>query len=232
MRILAGLIAVGLALSGCATTSSSPQAASGELYTGTIWNWDEQTNVVTMRRGPETIRIKVTPDQLVGMQLHQTRTVRGTPAGPAEIERVMQPPPANYAVVPKGTSDTAEVSGKLVTVDPNGTVSISSARGTMRVWVASPSAPTLKAGNDVKLRVAVQPVDIVPRAGGTQEPPKVTVQQEPGEYAVVVGKVTQVDPNGRLVVESPRGPIEVTVTNASQFKVGDMVQVSTSVHPS
>ena len=230
MRILAGLIAVGLALSGCATTSS--QTASGELYTGEIWTWDEQTNVVTMRRGPEDIRIKVTPDQLVGLQLHTIRTLRGTPAGPAEIERVMQPPPANYAVVPKGTSDTAEVTGKLVTVDPNGTVSISSSRGTMRVWVASPDAPALKAGNDVKLRVAVQPVDIVPRAGGTQAAPAVNVQQEPGEYAVIVGKVTQVDPSGRITVESPRGPVEVSVTNASQFKVGDMVQVSTSVHPS
>ena len=231
MRILAGLIAVGLALSGCASKSSTTTAA-GEPFTGEIGTWSEEQGTITLRRAAETIRVKVNPDQFVGLQLHQIRTIRGTLAPPAEIERVMQPPPANYAVVPRGTSQTAEVSGKLVTVDPNGTVSISSARGPMRVWVASPDAPTLKAGNDVKLRVAVQPVDIVPRAGGTQEPPKVTVQNEPGDYAVVVGKVTQVDPNGRITVESPRGPVEVSVTNASQFKVGDMVQVSTSVHPS
>jgi hypothetical protein len=230
MRILAGLIAVGLALSGCAKSTSS--TASGQPFTGEIWTWSEQQNVVTLRQGPQIVRVKVEPDQLVGLQLHQVRTIRGTLAPPMEIERVMQPPPANYSVVPRGASDRAEVTGKLVTVDPNGTVSISSSRGTMRVWVASPNVPSLKAGNDVKLRVAVQPVDIVPRAGGTQEPPTVAVQQEPGDYAVVVGKVTQVDPSGRITVESPRGPVQVSVTNASQFKVGDMVQVSTSVHPS
>jgi hypothetical protein len=232
MRTLAALIIAGLALGACSTATPTASAPGTQTFTGLIWTWDEQDRTITMQRAEETIRVNVTPDQFVGLQLHQIRTIRGTLAPPKEIERVMLPAPTNYAVVPKGTSDTTELTGKLVTVDANGIAAITSARGPMRVWVAEPNAPRFTVGNDFKLRVVVQPVDIVPREGARPDAPPVALAADPGDYATVVGKVMRVDPSGKLVVESPRGPIEVWVQNASRYKVGDMVQIQTSVHPS
>src|SRR4051812_16013146 len=64
-----------------ATQPTGPPAA-GPAYTGEVWTWDEQDSTVTLRRGAENIRVKVTPDQLRGLELHQKATVRGELAPP------------------------------------------------------------------------------------------------------------------------------------------------------
>jgi hypothetical protein len=53
----------------------------------------------------------------------------------------------------------------------------------------------------------------------------------PGDHAVVTGRVIGINPGGVLVVESPTGPIQVVSADASRYKVGDAVQVRTSVRP-
>jgi hypothetical protein len=218
-------------LAGCAaqqSTAPRPSAAQN-TYTGEVWTWDEQASTVTLRQGERTVRVKVTPDQLVGLRLYQIVTVRGAPA-PAEIERVALPP---GTFVPRGAADEAEVTGTVAAVDPAGTVSIASPRGLLSVWVSG-STP-FRAGEPVRVRVRVQPLELVAAQGGeAAKTPEVaaSVATEPGEYAVVRGPLKAVDPAGRLTVESPRGPINVWVPDAQRYRVGDAVEVRTSVHPS
>ena len=81
----------------------------------------------------------------------------------------------------------------------------------------------------------VQPLDLVPARPGQAVPvavePSASAPTEPGDYAVVVGRVLTVDLSGRLTVDSSRGPINVLVPNAARYRVNDMVEVRTSVHP-
>ncbi|MGH7279228.1 MAG: hypothetical protein ACREJG_11145, partial [Candidatus Rokuibacteriota bacterium] len=101
------------------------------------------------------------------------------------------------------------------------------------VWVASPDAGRYQAGGEVRVRVAVQSVDLVPADGARSSAPAVpAVSGEPGDYAVVTGAVVKADPAGTLTVESPRGPISVWVPAAARYRVGESVQIRTSVHPS
>jgi hypothetical protein len=53
----------------------------------------------------------------------------------------------------------------------------------------------------------------------------------PGDQAVVVGRILNVNPTGTLTIESPRGPVTVWVPDANAFKIGDFVQVQTVVQP-
>ena len=92
----------------------------------------------------------------------------------------------------------------------------------------------------MRVRMRDQPLDVVLITPG--EPavvatapatidPAVSPRTEPGDYAVVIGRVLAVDPSGRLTVESPRGPVTVRVPNVTRYKVGDTVELRTSVHP-
>jgi hypothetical protein len=46
-----------------------------------------------------------------------------------------------------------------------------------------------------------------------------------------MGRVLAIDPSGSLTIESARGPVTVRVPNVTRYKVGDTVEVRTSVHP-
>ncbi|OLC32252.1 MAG: hypothetical protein AUH81_16555 [Candidatus Rokubacteria bacterium 13_1_40CM_4_69_5] len=218
-------------LAGCAAQqppAPGPSAAQN-TYTGEVWTWDEQASTVTLRQGARTVRVKVTPEQLVGLRLYQIVTVRGEPA-PAEIERVTLPP---GTFVPRGAADEAEATGTVDAIDPAGTVSITSPRGPVAVWVSG-STP-FRAGEAVRVRIHVQPLELVPaKQGEAAKTPEIaaSVATEPGDYAVVRGPIKAVDPAGRLTVESPRGPITVWVPDTQRYHVGDAVEVRTSVHPS
>jgi hypothetical protein len=217
-----------LALAGCASTTAPPGTTT---FTGEVWNWDKQANTVTLRRsGGETVRVKVTPDQFIGLQLYQNATIRGTLAGPAEIPTV-QVPLGN--LVPRGPADELEVTGKVAKVDPAGKAAIDSQKGPVEVWVATPTT-AVRAGEDVRVKMHVQALQPVPlRAGdpppAAQAPPTAAVGPQPGDYATVRGTITAVDPAGRLTIESPRGPIQVWVPNAGRYKVNEFVEVRTAV---
>jgi hypothetical protein len=222
---------VALMLAACAGTAP-PAPATGQTFTGEVWGWNQQTNIVTLRQGGNTIHVKATPDQIAGLRLHQVVTVRGE-LTPSDIERTIIPP---GRLVVRGAAASAETTGKVTRINPSGTVAIDSARGPVTVWIATPGAQPFQAGEQVRVRLQVQPLEQLPPAPGDVGPPAMTEPpappgSEPGEYAVVRGQVTAVDPAGRLTVDSTRGPVAVWLPAGTTLRVGDWVDVQTSVHP-
>jgi hypothetical protein len=229
MRIISTLLLVA-ALAGCATTTSTPTTPSGTAFRGEVWTFDRQTSTVTLRQGDQFVRVKVTPDQINRLELHQTATVYGEVAPPADIERVASAP---GTLVPRGQPDQTEATGKVTSTDPAGKATIDSPRGPLTVWTGVPPATPLNAGDEVRVRMRVQPLTVVASGAGAPPPgsePSMSVTTEPGEYATLTGRVTSVDSNGRLTLESIRGPVTVTVTNAANYRAGDWVEVRTSLH--
>jgi hypothetical protein len=231
MRTPARSLLIALVLTGCAAVppAASPPLPGQQEFTGEVWTWDEQASTVTLRQGTKTVRIQVAPEDLRGLRLHEVVTVYGVVA-PGTIEQVLLPP---GRLVPRGPVDRAEMPGVVAAVDSGGTVTVNATPGTLRVWLAEPGTSPYKDGQRVLVRVGVQPLEIVPAKQGEPPPtaPAPAVGREPGEYAVVQGRVTGVDGIGSLTVESPRGPVTVWVPGGSRYRVGDWVEVRTSVHP-
>jgi hypothetical protein len=217
-------IAIALMLAACAT---APPAPPTEPFTGEVWGWDQQANIVALRQGGDVIHVKVTPDQVAGLRLHETVTVRGELTTTA-IERTI--------LVPRGAAASAETTGKVTRVDPAGTVAIDSGQGPLSVWIGTPGAQPFATGDAVRVRLQVQPLEQASPPPGDVSPaamagPPVPSASEPGEYAVVRGRVTSVEPAGSLTVESLRGPVIVWLPAGTTLRVGDWVTVQTSVHP-
>ena len=101
----------------------------------------------------------------------------------------------------------------------------------MHVWAASGAEQRFQPGAKVKVEMAVQPVDMVPAGAGATVDPAAspTTPSQPGDHAVVTGRIMGVATNGTLVVESPTGPVQVWVTDSSKYRVEQPVQVRTSV---
>jgi hypothetical protein len=217
-------------LAGCAAPRAATEPPTATAFTGEVWTWDRPAGTITLRQsGGQIIRVKVTPDQFFGLQLHQIVTIRGELAGPAEIERVMLPP---GILVPRGAADEMEVTGTVARLDPAGKAAITSARGPLEVWVATP-ATALRPGEEVRVRMQVQAFQVLPVRPGEVAPPvpppAPAIGSQPGDYAAVRGPLRAVDPAGRLTVDSPRGPIQVLVPRAERYAVGEFVEVRTVV---
>ncbi len=229
MRSILGLLTVVLILAGCASTA--PSAAGTSAFTGEVWTWDEQAGIITLRQGGQTIRVKAAPDQFRGLDLHSMRTVYGVLAGPAEIQTTMTPPVPLMAV---GAPDEMNVNGRVTSIDPVGKVTIDTERGAVEVWVAQATSSVVKVGDQAVVKMRVQPMAPAPPGhspASTTLDPAASPTSEPGEYAVVRGRLLEVDPSGRLTVESPRGPITVRVPPSGRYQTGTTVEVHTSVHP-
>lgn len=224
-------VALSLAAAGCASQSASRPSA-GTAYTGQVWTWDENESTVTLRRGTEDIRLKVTPDQLRGLQLHQTATLRGEPAPPMEIPRIITPAMPVRAV-PRGPVDQQVVSGVVTAADPRGRLSIDSERGPLHVWAAPGAEQRFQSGAKVRVEMAVQPVDMVPIGAGaptrTDPAASPSPSAEPGDYAIVTGRIMGVAKSGTLVVESPTGPVQVWVPDSTKYRVEQPIQIRTHV---
>jgi hypothetical protein len=236
MRALTVLaLALSLLVTGCATQSASRAQAPGTTYTGEVWTWDENESTVTLRRGIEDIRVKVTPDQIRGLQLHQTATLRGEAAPPMEIPRIITPAMPVRAM-PRGPVDRQVVNGIVTAADPRGRLSIQSERGPLHVWAASGAEQRFQPGAKVKVEISVQPVDMVPAGPGSPvrapSDPAVSPSAppgQPGDYAVVTGRIMGIARNGMLVVESPTGPVQVWVVDSTKYRVEQPVQIRTLV---
>ncbi len=233
------VVVAGLA-AGCAhTTASSPAAlAQSSAYSGEVWTWDSDTNVVTLRQGVHTVRVLVTPDQIQSLRLHENATVHGVQVGPAEITQVIVPSPP-MAAVPHGPASHAAMSGTVSAVNPTNVVSIDSQHGHVVVWGARDAASRFAPGTAVQVDVTVQRMDLVPEAtqaaaGATPSAsPQVPASTEPGDQAVVVGRVLASDPAaGTVTVDSPRGPITVWIPDAAAYPAGTTVRVTTSIRSS
>jgi hypothetical protein len=231
MRSILGWLTVALILTGCAGATASDSAQSTTLFTGEVWTWDEQSGIVTLRQGGQFLRVKAAPDQLKGLSLHATQTVRGVLAGPAEIQTFLTPP---VPLMASGVADEMDANGTVASIDPAGKMTIDTQRGPVEVWVAQPTAPVVKVGESVRVKMRVQ--EMIPAPPGyastpTALEPAASPTSEPGEYAVVRGRLLAVGPSGRLTIESPRGPITVLVPATAHYQLGNTVEVHTSVHP-
>jgi hypothetical protein len=244
MKKLVGLLASVVVAASCAVSQTAsaqaPPAAPSNfgqqpaptptnVYRGEVWTWDEREGWVTLRQGNQDLRVKVSPDQFVGLQLHQITTLRGELAPPSELVTVV--PVGPVAFVPTGSEgETIAVTGKVTAVDPNGKITVQTDRGPVEVWIAAGSP--YKAGDTVNISSTVRSVKVVSAASApASAEPSAAVATEPGDHAVVTGRIVTRDANGRLAVESPRGLVQVWVQPADveRFRVGDFVQVRTRV---
>jgi hypothetical protein len=248
MKPLVGLLVSIVVAAGCAApqTASAPPASPAapsnfaqtpagpqpNVFRGEVWTWDEREGTVTLRQGNDDVRIKVSPDQFVGLQLHQMATVRGELAPAKELVTVVPPGPTTF--VPTGPEGEATVvTGRVTAVDPQGKITVQSDRGPVDVWIAAGSP--YKVGDTVQVSTSVRNVQVMSAAAApASAQPAAAVATEPGDHAVVTGRILASDASGRLTVESPRGPIQVWVSPAdlNRFKVGDFVQVRTRVRQS
>ena len=226
------IIAAAAVGAGCATTSATPP---GTAFTGEVWTWDEQTNTVTLRQGMRDTRVIIGPDQIAKLRLHETKTVYGQLAPPAELPIVLVEGPST--VVARGAADEMEVIGTVGAIDPAGRIVVNAPQGAIQVWRATDGV-AFAPGGPARVRMRVQPLDVVLiRPGQTVVASPVVIdpaaspRTEHGDYAVIVGRVLAVDPSGRLTVDSSRGPVSVWVPNPGRYKVNDTVEVRTSVHP-
>jgi hypothetical protein len=231
MRTLITFIAVAALVTGCATTTTPARTqVAGNVYSGEVWTWDERENIVTLRQGTQKIRVQVTPDQLIGLRLHQNASLRGQLAPPAPIAHVTSSA-GPMTAVPRGAAEQVELSGSVTKAEADGRVSINSSRGPAYLWVATGADQRFAPGTSVRVITTVQPVDMVPadRAPRPTEDPAASLRSQPGDYSVVTGRIIGVQPNGGLVVESPSGPIQLWVADSSKYRLSDSVQIRTSL---
>ena len=228
MRVPTAVVAVAL-LAGCATAPPAPPGA--QRFTGEVWTWDTQASTVTiMQDGGQAVRVKVPPETLRTLRHHQYTTVTGVPAPGADVVYVR--PAGPVRAVPKGQPETVEIAGTVAAVDTAGRLALQSDRGPLQVWVAADADRRFPRGAPVRVRMTLQPVDMV--ATTTVTPPasvtdSASPSSEPGDHAVVTGRIAGINPGGVLIVESPTGPIQVLAADATRYRVGDWIQVRTSV---
>jgi hypothetical protein len=226
-RMMLALVLIALAAAGA---WAAPVAANVDIFRGEVWTWDENTNVLTLRQlDGHIVRLQVAPGVLDQLRLHQIVAVRGELAPPAAIEHVIVPA-GPMTAEPQGRPVRSEITGTITGVDPAGTAAIGTSPGPLRVWVATPVDARYRHGAAVRLRTKVQRVRMVPTREGAPEP-SASVGREPGDYAVVVGRVAAVGRDGRITVESPRGPVTVEVPQAHGYAVGETVEVHTRLQP-
>jgi len=229
MRTLTA-VAIAALLAGCAT---APPAAGVQTFTGEVWTWDVKDSTVTLWQDGQRVRVKTTPEQMRTLQLHQFARVTGTLAPPSEL--LILGPVGPVTAVPKGQPEVVELKGTVASVDPSGRLAINSERGPVHVWVAAGADQRFKVGEPVTVRSSVQAVDLVPASAPSMPAPapvgapSASPSTEPGDHAVVTGRIMGINAGGVLVVESPTGPIQVFATDSSRYKIGDAVQVRTTV---
>ena len=225
--------AILLLFTGCVTTTrtttAQAPATGAQTFAGEVWTWDAPNNTVTLFKEGKAFRVRTTPEQMRTLRLHEQARVTGELAPPADLLVVTNAGP--MAPIARGQAESMEVKGTVTTVDPNGRVAINSERGPMHVWAASGADQRFAKGAPVSVKMTVQPVDMRPVVGGQPAPaaPAASPSSEPGDHAVVTGRIMGINPGGVLVVESPNGPIQVLVADGAKYKVGDWVEIRTTV---
>jgi hypothetical protein len=227
--------AIAFLLAGCAT-ASAPLPPGAQTYVGEVRNWNAKDNTVTLYQPGSTslVQVKVTPEQLVGLDLNRTARVQGVRVEPADLHVLV--PTGPMTPVPKAPAEMLELRGTVTTVDPAGRVVISTDRGPVRILTAAGADQRFTPSSPVIVRMSVQPVDLVPApaSGAAALPTPMPVSasasptSEPGDHAVSTGRVLSVNPPSLLVVEAPSGSVQVVVGDAARYTVGQFVQVRTT----
>jgi len=223
--------AIILLFAGCATSTTAPAPTSGaQIYTGEVWTWDQPNNIVTLYQGGQITRVKVSPETMRTLRLHEQARVPGELASPADLLVVTNTGP--MTPVARGQAESMEVKGTVGSVDPQGRIAVTSERGPVHVWAAAGADQRFTKGAPVSVKMTVQPVDMKPVASGQPAPAMAadaSPSSEPGDHAVITGRIIGVNPGGILVVESPTGPVQVLVADGAKYKVGDYVEIRTTV---
>ena len=231
--------AITLLLAGCATspttTTTTAAAPSGgpQTFTGEVWTWDEPNSTVTLYKSGQIQRVKISPDQMRTLRLHEQARVTGELAPPADLLHVVNAGP--MSPVPRGQAETMEVKGTVASADPQGRIAVTSDRGPVHVWAAQGADSRFTKDAPVIVKMTVQPVDMKPAPAGQSAaatPPAASPSSEPGDHAVITGRIIGVNPGGILVVESPTGPIQVLVADGAKYKVGEYVEIRTTIRAS
>jgi hypothetical protein len=96
-----------------------------------------------------------------------------------------------------------QLTGTIGVVDPAGKLVVNTPQGAIQIWRATNGIP-FSPGNNVRVQVRVQPMDVVlvqPGPAGvtasapTPISPSASPRTEPGDYAIVMGRVVAVDPS-------------------------------------
>src|SRR5215475_3556801 len=106
----AAAIAIALFLAGCATATTPPPSGA-QTYVGEVRNWNAKDNTVTLYQPGSTrlVQVKVTPDQLVGLDLNRTVRVQGVQVEPADMHVLV--PAGPMTPVPRGPAEMLELHG-------------------------------------------------------------------------------------------------------------------------
>src|SRR5258705_2882589 len=148
--------AIVLLFTGCATTTPAPAPTSGaQIFTGEVWTWDQPNNIVTLYKGGQIERVKVSPAEMRTLRLHEQARVTGELAPPADLLTVTSAGP--MAPVPRGQAETMEVKGTVASVDPQGRLAVTSERGPVHVWGASGADQRLPKGAPVSVKMTLKP---------------------------------------------------------------------------
>jgi hypothetical protein len=227
-------LAIVVLLAGCASTPAPLPGA--QTYSGEVRNWNARDNTVTLfQPNVGLVHLKVTPDQLNGLELNRTARVQGVPIKPADP--LVLVPTGPMTAVPKAPAEILELNGTVTSVNPTGRLTANTDRGPITIIVASGADQRFRTSAQLLVRMSVQPMDYVaaPGAGQPAAPASPTPvgtsaspTSEPGDHAVSTGRVLSVDPGGALIVEAPSGPIQVVAANPARYRVGDVVQVRTT----
>jgi hypothetical protein len=220
MRRAPSLLFLTLLVGGCATAAPPGTTA----YTGEVWVWDDRASIVTLRQPGGLIRVQVTPDQMVGLQMHQTTTVRGVIAPPVEIEQVV----VTTEAVPVGAVDHVAATATVRSVTPEGVMAVDSDHGPLTLLIARPPAGRYGPGARVRVQTAVQAMQLVPAGSAPHTASSSSMlapTPEPEDSVVVTGRVLGVEASGTVRIESPRGAISLWVPNAERFRVNDFIRV-------
>jgi hypothetical protein len=206
---------------GCATQRV---ATPGQDYRGEVWTWDAQRATVTLLQGTQAVRVRVTPDQMKGLRMHEITTIHGVAEGPVPLEQVTIPGPA--AFVGRAPAQEIDVNGTVAAVDSRGMMTIDAGGQRVQAWTAQPGASQFKIGDSVRAHITVQPGTVV--SGTASGAP---ARSEPGDYAVFVAPVTAADSAGALTLDTPRGPMVLPMPPGAGSWVGEVVEVRSEVHP-
>jgi hypothetical protein len=230
MRTAVSTFFVVALLAGCATQRVA-QTTPGQDYRGEVWTWDEQRGTVTLLQGSQVVRVRVTPDQMNGLRMHEIMTVHGVAEGPVALEQVVIPGPTTF--VGRSPAQDIDVTGTVTAIDPRGVMTIDAGGRSVPVWTAQPGASEFKVGDRVHARISVQPGTVVPASGAVVSgmAPAASVRTEPGDYAVFVAPVTGADAGGAITLDSPRGLIVLPMPSGAPQGAGGFVEVRSEVHP-
>ena len=157
-------VAIALLLAGCATAPAPLPGA--QTYSGEVRNWNAKNNTVTLYQpNAGLVHLKVTPDQLNGLELNRTARVQGVPIEPADLHVLV--PSGPVTAVPKAPAEILEVNGTVTSVSPTGRLTANTTRGPINIIVASGAEQRFTPSALLLVRISVQPMDFVaaPAAG-------------------------------------------------------------------